>query len=164
MDDIIDIYEPIYRNNSRILFIMLISAGIIVTTIGLYFLIRYIIKRRAFLTPEMKYKKCLDDFLELQKEKTTLTDRDFSLKINNIFRTYLSTLYSSSFIAFTPEELYAELESKGVSNVNLKRLIVRELQTAYFGHGKLHWDLKDQTIKEFADTITYLYNKELSSD
>ncbi|OQY39367.1 MAG: hypothetical protein B6229_03815 [Spirochaetaceae bacterium 4572_7] len=164
MEDIIDIYPPIYRNPNNIIAILITIFITILVIVGIYFIIKYIRKKKGYKTPKQKYEICLTDFLELQNKEEEISSKEFTVKLNSIFKEYLATIYSSKLLSTTPEELYAKLEEKGLSNDRLKNFIINDLQVAKYGHGLLSRENKDQGIKECVEAVTFIYNKEQKSD
>ncbi|MGL1892114.1 MAG: hypothetical protein OCD02_10845 [Spirochaetaceae bacterium] len=164
MEDIIEIYEPIYRETSKVLPITLLFLLILLIGIGLFFLFRYIKYKKSIITPEHKYKKCLDSFLILQNNIEKKSTHDFADKVSYLYKKYLTDLYSTDFNSTTAEEMIEKLLLFNVDNVLIKDMFINIIEPCQFGKLHINIDQKNITIKNCVDSITTQYNKKVNID
>ncbi len=165
MNDIVDIYEPIYREGNNILLLLIVALGLIIIGFSLFFIIKYFVKKSKIVTPEMHYNNCLNNFIKLQGNIGNISSHDFSLEVNTIFKSYLTRLYDISYLPNTAGEIIEKLKSEELeTNLDLEDIFVKNLEMAQYGKKELEASQMHILAKECVDIITTIYNKKDSSN
>lgn len=158
MEDIIEIYEPIYRKTFNYMPILIILISILIVTVALLIILKRK-KRKLVLTPEQKYKNILNDYIELQKSITTISSRDFSNKTIYMFKSYISDFYIKGYKSSTTKEMLDRLNLDSNSrSQKLEDIFLNKLEPSQYGKFEIEDSLKHDIVKECVDFITEIYN------
>lgn len=160
MDDIIEIYEPVYRESNNLLLLLIIVLAAIVLLIITILVIKRIKNQKSKITPEQQYQHVLGSYIKLQKKIDMLSSHDFSNYASNIFKSYLSDLYLKDYISLTAQEMLINMyQESGEKNESLEEIFIHKLEPAQFGKLELNSSTKNIIVKECVDYITVIYNK-----
>ncbi len=156
MEDIYDIYEPIYRESTKlpgiILFILL---GILLLLLTL-FIIKKIRNKKNPVTPEMMYKEVIEKLTNLQTDINTISSYDFSTLLSSLYKNYMSNLYILNFRSDTAEELFFRLnDDKSI----LRFLFINCIEPSLFGKKEVKIEDRKTIIKECVESITEHYKQ-----
>lgn len=160
MEDIIDIYDPIFRETNNILLILIISFIIILISFIIFFVIKKIKSKKIFITPEQQYKKTLDKYLDLQSKMNTLDTTSYSSTVTFLFKEYLTELLNFDFLSATNQEMLLKLKLLTTKDDEiLADYFMNKLEPAQFGKYEIDEKEKNIIIKNCVDTITNLYTE-----
>ncbi|MBN2618574.1 MAG: hypothetical protein JXR64_09730 [Spirochaetales bacterium] len=156
MNDIIEIYDPIYREPNIIIYILL---GIIL--LALIFLIGRVIykkirEKRSFKSRRHYYEESINNLTNIKLHIEKFDSYEFSMKITNIIKKYLATIYGEKIKALTLEELFIKLNLK---NDNLVNLFKNSIEKAQYGKEDLSINTRLNCLSESVEFITLIYNK-----
>lgn len=165
MNDIIDIYEPLYRESNYTLLIVLLSCLFIGIVFGAFQIIRYLKSRKNEPTKEECYKNTLDQFLKLQKRSEKLSSNIFSSDLITIYKKYLTDLLKDDLMSATIEELIIKLRKQSLTDMDgLEKLLTNKISPALYGNQNILDEDREMAIKACVDTITLIYNREAEED
>lgn len=149
MNDINEIYAPIYREPNRIPFYILIVLITLLIITTLYYIIKKIktrpIRERTF---EEIYSDCIEEITALGTE---LQERHLYC-----FKDFLSHTFCENFYAKTHEELIIH---KNLIDLNLYDLLDIFNKKFYSGL-KIDPSIETRVIGELVECITQIYNRE----
>lgn len=158
MDDIIEIYEPLYRETFNI-WPIVITAGTVFLLIILFIILRKVKRKKEAVRSEGLYKKTLNDFIILQSTVDSVTSHYFSNEVMTIFKEYLTQIYNKFYRAATIPEMLKKLNSDvNKDTKELQELFINEVEPAQYGKLELNLQSKNKIIKECVDLITIINN------
>lgn len=162
MNDIIDVYEPIYRETNYLIPILLAIIIAIVLGVSIFLLIKKLKRRTKTESPQKRYERCLDDFLKIDNKSNS---HDFSNRVNYIFKNYLTHYLDSDFMALTTNELLGRLEELNIPVYPLLDNLFREkIDPALYGNIDIDSDSREKTVESCVECITYLFNSNSNKD
>lgn len=163
MEDIIDIYDPIFRPANYTTIIVITVLSILALSTIIFFVIKYIKGKSKIITPEERYKAVLNSYLLIDKEEST--SLIFSQKISYIFKEYLETWFSDNYQSSTSEELVNKLKRLNLPNIDkLSEIFKNQLDHVLYANSSLTKDQRKEIMKEIVDSITFIYNKEAENN
>lgn len=159
MEDIIEIYDPIYRESMNFTPIIIIVLSILLIFAAIV-IFRKVKQKKSIITPEQRYQKALDDYLELQKEIDSLSSYSFSNRAADIFKSYLSEHFLRDYKSTTTHEMINQMnrDSNHRSEV-LEQYFEEKLKPAQYGKLELESTLKNEIVRECVDYISELYSE-----
>lgn len=161
MNDIIDVYEPVYTSTNYAFPILIILLTILVSSSVIFLILKLKKRKTVVLTPEENYKNCLESLGNVNKEKESLKSSDYASKINFIYKSYLTTLLNYDFTALTTDELIERLGSLEIPQIGkIEDYFKNYLDPALYAGISFNSDIKDEVIKNCVESITFLYNRE----
>lgn len=155
MEDINDIYEPIYRETSKSVGILIIIAIVVSIVILTIFIINKLKNKNKPVTQMQKYQNVLNNLTKLQADIENISSYEFSTRLSKIYKNYLSSLYNKNYTSDTAEELFYDLNEE---DCNLKFLFVNYIEPSLFGKKNIKIEDRRATIKECVENITNHYN------
>lgn len=165
MEDIIEIYDPIYRDTNNIILILLISFIVAIMTVVILYVVKRIRGKEIIITSEQQYKNTLDRYLELQNKMDILDTTSYSADVTYIFKHYLTMLFKLDFLSTTNQEMLIKLSSvTEYSNETMTDYFLNRLEPAQFGKYQLDNNEKNLIIKNCVDVITNLYTETTGGD
>lgn len=160
MDDIFEIYEPVYRDGISIIPILVtifLVAGLIISAVLIY---KKLKNRVKLLTPEKIYKNFLDEVLTIQNEMGKSDSHQFSQRVTFIIKKFLTDFYHTDFLHTTNSEMIEKLHGLTNRDLNgLKISFIEKLEVSQYGKMSLNNMEKDEILKSSAETITNIYNE-----
>lgn len=160
MDDILDIYEPIYETTNYIPIITLIIAVIILLLIGLFLYRKH--KKDKEVTLESTYKKSLDDILFLKGEAGKIGHRVFVKRANTILFEYLSFHFSEDYIHLTSKEIIETFKAKTIISDYILNFFSTRNDLILFGKDEIINEDRIELLKEYGELLTSLYRSTLN--
>ncbi len=165
MEDIIEIYDPIYRDTNNIIQILLISLIVVIIAVVIFYVVKRIRKRVIIISPEQQYKNTLDKYLELQNKMDELDTTTYSADVTYLFKDYLTMLFKLDFLSTTNQEMLLKLRAMTEhSDETIEDYFLNRLEPAQFGKYEIDKDEKNLIIKNCVDVITNLYTETTGVD
>lgn len=164
MEDILDIYEPVYRENSLLLPVIIVLSVLILLSVVLVFI--YFKKRiKKHLTHDEIYAMYMDKYTDLKKSIVQISSYDFANKVNSYLKGFITELYKKDYYHATIEELITYMESFNISMLNdFKNIYLEHLQPAMYGNVAISKEDKDSIIVNCVEITTQLYNKRVDDN
>jgi len=156
MEDIIDIYEPVYRSTFH-WGILLIIVSAIILGVFIFLILKKI--RNKNLTPSIDevYNNTLEEIIILQKKLPNISSKIFSYEVTNLLKKYLSFSFNSDFKHLTNEEIISRLMTENFLDQNLNTYLLKNLQEAHFGKLDLTEEIKTSILESVANTVNIVY-------
>lgn len=149
MNDINEIYAPIYREPNRLPYIVLLILLTLIVGLVIYYVIKKIKNRPVKIRSlDEIYSDCIDDITSLGSE---LQERHLYC-----FKDFLSNIYRENFYAKTHEEL---LNSDKLEELNIQQLLDTCNKKFYSGVA-IEPEYEAQTVRDLVECITQIYNRE----
>lgn len=163
MEDIHDIYDPIIRESSNLLPILL--------TLSVLCLIAFVIvllrtnRKKKSLTNEELYENYMENYTKLGKKSSEISSYDFAYKVNSLLKGFFTDLLKEDYYHTTTEEFINTLENLKMPLVNeTKDLMINYLQPALYGNIEISEDVKKRISVNCVELTTHLYNKKGAED
>lgn len=152
MEDIIDIYEPVYRESNQLLVVSLIT---ILLVLALVFILLKKFRKKKRVTPSELYSKSLDDLIFLKGELGK-TGSDKSLqKLRSILINYFLKIEGLNYSSSTSNELGEVLIIQGATS--LGEIYINKFDSVIYGKTTISREEIESIIKETGDHITLRY-------
>lgn len=154
MEDIVDIYEPVYQSNYIVYIIISI---LILTTALITFLILQHRRSNKKERPEEIYSKAMDKLLLLKGESEKIEDSIFLKRSKKILLEYINYLESDDLGSLTSDLIAKRLNKDGFNELgNIYRTYFDPVS---YGKAKLTPEIKKIVIKGTGDYISYLFRE-----
>lgn len=159
MDDIIDIYDPVIRESSNLLPIIIVLLAIGLITFIVFVLIKHKKKKKTETSEEI-YRKYIDEYTKLGKKSAELSSYKFAYRTNSLIKGFFTDLLNEDFYHATTEEFIAKLEKLNIPATNeSKDLFLNYLQPAIYGNVKINDEIRDRISVNCVELMTCIFNK-----
>lgn len=149
MNDINDIYAPIYREPNRIPLIILITLISICVVLLVFFIIKKVRdSKKRDKTIEEIYS---DTLKELTSLGSTLNEQHLYC-----FKDFLSCVFSENYYSKTHEEL---INNPKLKEINLEE-ILEVFNNKFYSGLKIDKSIEIKVIESLVEIITQIYNRE----
>lgn len=160
MNDIVDIYEPIYETPNY-LFIVVIAIGVVaLITVTLFLII--ISRKKSVVTLETKYKSSLDNILFLKGKVGKLQSKEFLKDANEILFNYIFYQLSENYNSLTSSEIVQNLNNLSLENQYIKEFFTNKNDHILYGKDTFENQDREKHLKEYGELITTLYRRTLN--
>ena len=160
MNDINEIYEPLYRETSKLPLIILLSVALFLSGFVAFFILRKIKGKFKTITPQQEYNNTIETFTNIQKEIDNKSSYNFSVETSFAYKNYLSKLYNNNLVAATGEELFSTIND----TTNIGELYINRIEPTLYGKRELSTVDKNNILREFVESITMHYNTMVKVD
>ena len=160
MNDIIEIYDPLYRTTNNYLLILIVIIGLALLASIILIVLKKIKSKIKIVTPEEVYNKTLDDYLIIQNKIDNTETSDFSESVIQTFRIFCTKILKKDFYSMTHTELVNEIKQfnlKEFNNVN--NIFKNKLEASQYGKLDLTIDEKNEILKLCVESVTQIFNK-----
>lgn len=164
MEDIIDIYEPIYTEPSHLPLILIILGSLLLLAGGIFLLIRFLKRKKA--DPQRYYNEIMKVCLQLKDSIETTNSRDFSYTLTRSIGKYMSAIYNKNFSSKTRDELEFEFNT----HPDLKKyrdaffIIMKYLGPAKFARYEIPEAQKSSVLHQVVETMTDMHQDYLERE
>lgn len=155
MNDILDIYEPVYSPPNYFL-IILITISIILIITGLVLFILKKLKNRP-KTATQKYEETLDSFLFLKGEAGKIKSKDFLIKCNKILLSFLDYSHSKNYASLTSGELMEMLQNYIIDKKFILSFFPKKYDLILYGKYEIDAQEKLEILKNYGKIVFKLY-------
>lgn len=155
MNDIIDIYEPVYSPPNYILIIIVTILIILIVTGLVLFLLKKLKSRTK--TATQKYEETLDSFLFLKGEADKIKSKNFLIKCNKILLSFLDYSHSKSYASLTSGELMEMLQNYIIDKKFILTFFPKKYDLILYGKHELDKEEKFDILKNYGEIVFKLY-------
>lgn len=159
MEDIYDIYEPIYKNTNYIPLII-ISTVIVLIIIALVFIFLKKRKSKKIITIDTMYEKSLSNIVFLKGEVSKLSSKDFLIKSNRILFNFLGFIYNKNYFALTSGELLNKITEYNFPKKDfLHNQFLNITDKTLYGKNEIPREDRILLLKNYGEIIDSIYKE-----
>lgn len=155
MEDIIDIYEPVYRESNYTLLIILIVISLLVAG---FFIYKYILNRKDNVIENL-YKKSLDSLVFLKGEIDRLPEKETMDRARIVLVTFLEALEGDKYSSYISSDIGNLLNECGFNN--LGEIYKSSFDPVLYGKKSISKDRLEELLKETGEFITMKYRSHI---